>query len=173
MANEDRLQALLDKQELSELCARYMRGLDRLDHTLLRSVYHDDATDHRGFFTGGPDEFCDLAITLLAEHKSNHHKIGQTLFEIEGNVAFGEVYFTAFHRTIEHGLERDFIVWGRYIDRYERREGEWKIAHRTELNDACRTDPANDIWLKETPSALVGARGKEDFSYDREKLRTI
>lgn len=172
MASDAKIQELLDKQEIAELCARYMRGLDRLDHDLLRSVYHDDATDHRGFFTGGPDAFCELAITLLGEHLSNHHMIGQTLIDVEGDVAFGEIYFRAFHRVLEHGLERDFIVWGRYVDRYERRGGTWKIAHRTELNDACRTDPANDIWLKETPAALVGARGTDDLIYQREKLRT-
>ncbi|MEM6683038.1 MAG: nuclear transport factor 2 family protein [Pseudomonadota bacterium] len=171
--DQDKLQVLLDKQEIEDLCKCYMRGLDRLDHALLRSVYHDDATDHRGFFTGGPDEFCNLAITMLGEHHANHHMLGQMHIDVEGDVAFGEIYFQAFHRTVEHGLERDFFVWGRYVDRYERRGGVWKIAHRTELNDACRTDPANDIWLKETPEALRGYRGAEDLSAHREKLRTL
>ncbi|MEM6833968.1 MAG: nuclear transport factor 2 family protein [Sphingomonadales bacterium] len=173
MSVPESLQILLDKQEIEDLCKRYMRGLDRLDHTLLRSVYHDDATDHRGFFTGGPDEFCEMAVTLLAEHLANHHMLGQMHIDVEGDVAFGEIYFQAFHRALEHGLERDFIVWGRYVDRYERRDGVWKIAHRTELNDACRTDPANDIWLKMTPEALTGARGADDLSSQREKVRTL
>ncbi|MEM7569242.1 MAG: nuclear transport factor 2 family protein, partial [Pseudomonadota bacterium] len=93
--------------------------------------------------------------------------------ELEGDVAFGEIYFRAFHRIEEHGLDRDFLIWGRYIDRYERRDGVWKIAHRTELNDTSRTEPANDIWMRETPEALKGIHGPDDFSYDRETLRTI
>ncbi len=167
------LQRLLDKQEIVELCAVYMRGLDRLDRTLIRSVYHDDATDHRGFFTGNPDEFADFAITALRDHLSNHHMIGQTHIDIEGDVAFGEIYFQAFHRIIDQGQEKDFIVLGRYIDRYERRNGRWKIAHRSELNDACSMTPATDDWLKSTPMALRGARGAEDLSSQREKIRTL
>ncbi len=168
-----RMQMVIDQQEIYDLCCRYMRGLDRLDRDLLRSVYHDDATDHRGFFTGGPDEFVDLAITLLAEHEANHHMIGNALIEVEGDVAFGEIYFQAYHRTSENGLPKDFVVIGRYVDRYERRNGEWKIAHRSELNDFTRTDPATDDWLRATPAALRGARGDDDLSSQRAKLRTL
>ena len=169
----EKLQILLDKQEIYELACRYCRGLDRLDHALLRSVYHDDATDHRGFFTGGPDAFCELAISLLAEHKSNQHLLGNTLIEVEGDIAFGEIYFQAFHRIVENGLEKDLIIAGRYVDRYERRGGAWKIAHRTELNDWCQTAPATDDWIRATPEALTGARKPDDFVYDRVRLRSI
>jgi ketosteroid isomerase-like protein len=167
------LQALLDKQEIQELSATYMRGLDRLDRNLVRSVYHDDATDDRGFFAGGPDAFADFAMSALKDHLSNHHLIGQCLINIDGDVAFGEIYFHAFHRVLVEGREMDFIVIGRYIDRYERRRGQWKIAHRSELNDACSMVPATDDWLKATPSALRGARGQEDLSSQLEKLRTL
>jgi len=168
-----KLQELIDKQEIYELACRYCRGLDRLDKALLRSTYHDDATDHRGFFTGGPDEFCDLAISMLSEHKSNQHMLGNTLIEVDGDVAFGEIYFQAFHRIDENGLEKDLFIAGRYVDRYERRNGEWKIAHRSELNDWCQTLPATDDWLRATPEALKGARMPDDFTYDRDKLRRI
>jgi hypothetical protein len=167
------LQALIDRQEILDLSVTYMRGLDRLDRRLVRSVYHDDATDHRGFFTGGPDEFADFAMAALKDHLSNHHMLGQALIDIEGDVAFGEIYFQAFHRVVVDGAEKDFIVLGRYVDRYERRDGRWKIAHRSELNDACSMVPATDDWLKATPEALRGARGADDLSMQRARLRTL
>ena len=51
---------LLAKQEIADLVARYMRGLDRLDRELLRSTFHDDATTDYGFFQGSPDDFVDV-----------------------------------------------------------------------------------------------------------------
>lgn len=165
------LQELLDHRAICQLSIDYMRALDRLDLELLRSVYHPDATDDRGFFAGTGAEFCEFAIRVLHSHKTNHHMLGQMNITIEGDVAFGEIYFNAYHRITEDAADKDFVVIGRYIDRYERRDGAWKIAHRSELNDSCWTVPAADNWLRETPSALRGARGAQDLSSRREEVR--
>jgi hypothetical protein len=167
------LRAWTDRQEITDLSIRYMRGLDRLDLDLLKSVYHDDATDDRGFYTGSGHGLCELAVQMLASHSCNHHMLGQMAIDIEGDVAFGEIYFQAYHRIIEDGQDVDFVVIGRYADRYERRDGVWKIAHRSELNDSCWQQPATDDWLKSTPAALRGARGAGDLTSQREKLRAL
>lgn len=168
-----KLQELVDREEIYQLSCVYCRGLDRLDRDLLRSVYFDDATDDRGFITGGPDPFCDFAIEALRPMDHTHHQLGNTLIEIEGDVAFGELYFTAQHRlpTGEDGEEQTLFIAGRYVDRYERRDGIWKIAHRSELNDWCRTVPAADGWFGQSPDALRGARGSADLTNQRELLR--
>jgi hypothetical protein len=168
-----RLHAVADKQEIFELSATYMRGLDRLDAELVKSVYFEDASDDRGFFTGTGWQLAELAITMLKEHDFNHHMLGQANIVLEGDVAFGEIYFQAFHRLREHGIERDFVILGRYVDRYERRDGVWKIAHRSELNDFARMDPVTDDWLRENPEALRGYRGAEDLSSQRDKVRNL
>ena len=79
------LQELLDHRAISQLSIDYMRALDRLDGELLRSVYHPDATDDRGFFAGSGPEFCDFALGVLASHKTNHHMLGQMNIAIEGD----------------------------------------------------------------------------------------
>ena len=38
---DDRLQALLDKQEITELIHAYCNAADRHDHDKLRTLYHD------------------------------------------------------------------------------------------------------------------------------------
>jgi len=167
------LQALADRHAIADLSIRYMRGLDRLDLDLLKSVYHADATDDRGFYSGSGYGLCELAVQLLASHLSNHHMLGQMAIDIEGDVAFGEIYFQAYHRIVQDGQDMDFMVMGRYADRYERRDGVWKIAHRSELNDACWQQPASDDWFKATPQALRGARGADDLTSQRERLRTL
>jgi hypothetical protein len=168
-----RLHALADKQEIFELSATYMRGLDRLDAELVKSVYFEDASDNRGFFTGTGWQLAELAIAMLKEHDFNHHMLGQGNIHLEGDVAYGEIYFQAFHRLRENGIERDFVILGRYVDRYERRDNVWKIAHRSELNDFARMDPATDDWLREHPEALRGYRGDQDLSSQREKVRNL
>ena len=165
------LDELLAKQEITDLVSRYMRGLDRLDKALLRSTFHDDATTDYGFFQGGPDDFTEMAYGALQDHLANHHMIGQTLIDIEGEVAFGEIYFQAFHRIITDGEERDLFICGRYVDRYEKRNGVWKIAFRSEVNDWSRNDPATDGYFAATPQSLRGGR-MDDASYARAALRT-
>lgn len=161
---------LLAKQEIIDLVGRYMRGLDRLDRSLLRSTFHDDATTDYGFFKGGPDAFVEMAYGALQDHLANHHMIGQVNIDVEGDVAFGEVYFQAFHRIVTDGEERDLFISGRYVDRYEQRDGAWKIAFRSEINDWARNDPASDDYFAATPDSLRGGR-MDDASYQRDELR--
>ena len=161
---------LLAKQEITDLVGRYMRGLDRLDAALLRATFWDDASTDYGFYKGGPDGFVDMAMNALKDHLANHHMIGQVNVDVEGEVAFGEVYFQAFHRIVTDGEERDLFISGRYVDRYERRGGEWRFAFRSEVNDWARNDPATDDYFAATPESLRGGR-LDDASYDREALR--
>lgn len=169
---EQRMQSLLDKQEIYELTCRYARALDRLDKELLRSLYHEDATDNRGFFAGSRDEFVEMAISMAGACVATQHLVGQANIDIEDDIAFGEVYFQSFHRVVdEDGAEQDFVLLGRYVDRYEKRDDVWKIAHRSMLKDFDRTDPAAEVWGKSTPEALRAARGADDLSSQREALR--
>ena len=170
---ERRLDELLSKQEIHERLCDYMRGQDRLDPVLHRSVFWDDATTDYGIFKGDADGFVAFAQGALTPHKSNHHMIGQVRIDLEGDVGFGEVYFIAFHRIERDGEDRDLFVAGRYVDRYERRNGVWKIAFRSELVDWSRDDPASDSFLKASPESLLGARGAADLSSQRELLRTL
>jgi len=49
------LEALSAHLEIRQALANYCRGVDRKDVALLKSVYHDDATDDVYF---GPDGSC-------------------------------------------------------------------------------------------------------------------
>jgi hypothetical protein len=162
---------LLAKQEIAELSGTYMRGLDRLQPELVRSVFHDDATTDYGFFQGGPDQFAEMAYNALKDHLANHHMLGQINITLDGDVAFGEVYFQAFHRVVEDGQERDLFISGRYVDRYEKRNGVWKIAFRSEVNDWARTEDAADEFFRRQPDSLRGERAPDDLSCRHDELR--
>lgn len=162
----DTLETLLAKQDIYELACRYMRGLDRLDRDLLLSVFHDDGWCEYGFSNGLPRDFIGYAIDALSSHESNHHMIGNTLIDVEDDQAYGEVYFNAYHKIKgENGCE-DVVIAGRYLDRYEKRDGAWKIAYRSERVDWSRTEPTRDSYFDLAPDCLRGGR-QDDAVYDR------
>jgi hypothetical protein len=169
MSNE-RIETYLAKQDIYELVCQYSRGLDRLDEDLLCSVFFEDAYCEYGFFNGAVKDFAGFAIEALSGHVANHHMIGNVLIEVEGNEAFGEVYFHAYHKVpAEQGFD-DVIIAGRYLDRYELRDGVWKIAYRSERNDWSRSQPTNDPYFDASPDGLRGAR-LDDAVYDRDSRR--
>lgn len=157
--------------EIIDLAAQYMRGLDRLDEGLLAAQFWPDARLEYGIFSGGPAEFAAFCMAALKDHDRNHHLLGQHLIEFAGDEAFGEVYYQAYHRTTDDaGAKRDLVIAGRYVDRYERRDGIWKIAYRSELVDWLRDDPASDAMLKVAPF-IVGQRKPTDPLYARDSMR--
>ena len=155
---------VIAKQEIYELCCAYTRGLDRLDADLMRSVFHDDATVDYGFFQGNATDFVDFAQNALSSHLANHHMLGQANIRVQGDRGVGEIYFQAFHKIIFEGEKKDLFVCGRYVDRYERRDGVWKMAFRSEVNDWSRTEPDLDTYL-EGSNSILGARRPDDYSY--------
>lgn len=165
------LESLLAKDAIRDLAARYMRGQDRLDRELHLSTFWPDSTTDYGIFKGSGPDFVNFAQDLLTEHLANQHIIGQHLIELDGDRAFGEVYYYAFHRVLEEGEPWDMFICGRYLDRYERRGGEWRFAHRSELIDWARKDPASDAFLAtDLAACLLGRHDMQDKSYDREWL---
>ncbi|MFK7914910.1 MAG: nuclear transport factor 2 family protein [Pseudomonadales bacterium] len=164
---------LLAKTEIAELSGTYMHGLDRLDPVALRSVFFADATTDYGFFRGSPDAFVEMAMGALKDHDDNHHMLGQINIKLDGTTAFGEVYFQAFHRVhADDGALQDLFISGRYVDRYEQRDGVWKIAHRSEVNDWTRTEPAADDYFIANTNSLRGARAPDDLICDLAVLRS-
>ena len=162
----DQLDEVHSRLAIQELSARYMRGLDRLDKELLQSVFHEDASTDYGFYKGPAAQFVDFAHQALNDHASNHHMIGQILIGFEDeNTAYGEVYFQAYHRLVIEDEDTELFVSGRYSDRYERRDGTWKIAHRAEVNDWTQADPPRDRYFRDSPEQLRGGRG-DDYSKD-------
>ena len=170
------LATLIAKDAIRDLCARYMRGQDRLDHALQLATFWPDATTDYGIFKGSGPAFVDFAQDLLTSHLANQHLIGQHLIEFDPaspDRAFGEVYYYAFHRILDEGVPTDMTICGRYLDRYEKRGDEWRFGHRTELVDWARKEPAADAFLTtELAACLLGRHDMQDRSYDRAWLAT-
>jgi hypothetical protein len=161
-----------DRFAIIDLAALYMRGLDRLDGALLEAQFWPDARCEYGIFSASPADFAAFCMGALKDHARNHHMLGQHLIDfVAPDEAFGEVYYQAYHRVFdESGSPRDLFIAGRYVDRYERRTGVWKIAYRSELVDWVRDDPATDAMVAAAPF-IMGQRKPADPLYHREAMR--
>jgi hypothetical protein len=159
---ESGLRHLMVRMALEDLAARYARAIDRRDMALLRSVYHPDAIDEHGSaYTGDVNGFVSAMPALMGNFLVTQHQIHSKIFAIADDRADGELYFTAYHRLINP--ERHLVVHGRYLDNYEERGGEWKIAHRRLVWDSV---VSQDVVPAETELlASLGENGTADDDY--------
>jgi hypothetical protein len=167
------LQALLDKQAITELVNSYCNAADRHDHDKMRALYHDDAIDdHGAFFQGLAMEFIDKLPEIQAPMAILHHNVTTVNIKLEGDYAEGEVYVLAFHQVRTEDGPVDMLIGGRYFDRYEKRNGEWKFSHRAVVADWARVDSPSTVTLDHPmiEGSYIGKPGKEDPSYDFYRL---
>ena len=155
---DEALQKVVAKQDIYELSCRYSRGLDRLDRELLLSVLTENAYCEYGFVNSNPEVFVDYALNALSNHIANQHMVGNHLIEFEGEQAFGEIYFNAYHKFETGGINQDMIIAGRYLDRSELEYGQWKMAYRSERVDWSRSEPSQDPYFANAPKTLLGER---------------
>lgn len=127
---------MAEKQQITEVLYRYARGCDRRDEQALRACFHADSTHQHGSFVGSSGDFCALALQIVGALTACKHMISNVLIDVRGSRAISECHFLSYHRLVDaHGRESDRFHGGRYLDRFEKRAGEWKIAHRTGLYD--------------------------------------
>jgi hypothetical protein len=158
---------LIDKGRITDLIHRYSRAVDRLDADLLRSVYWPDGTDDHGIFAGNAMDYVDWVMRFVGAWISTHHDNSNIMIELDGDVAYGECHWTGWYRFRDGDAVVDQVSNGRYLDQYQRRDGEWRIFHRTCVSDWSRraTRDADD-----PDHRLRGRRGDDDLVYH---LRTL
>ena len=160
------LQGLLDKQEIHEVLMRYCRGIDRRDEELLKSVFHPDALDEHGVFDGNALEFAHIAIDMLKQFTATSHMIMNEYVQLEGETAHVESYVLASHRSMRDERTIDMTMGARYVDRFERRNGEWRIAYRVVVHDWNREQTVEATW-PESGGFVQGRRDRGDRFYQR------
>ncbi len=167
-ARTARLEQLLDRQDILDCLIRFSRGMDRFDRELFLSAFHEDAVIAAGPFVGDPVALYDWASNLHEQGQSaTHHNLLNHTCDIAGDVAHTETYY------LFVGRNRDATNWiagGRYIDRLERRNGNWKIALRTNAIEWSGMVPTMPVPFADVPGINlngVPARSMADPSYQR------
>jgi len=163
---EEQLDRLLAESDIRKVLYTYCHAIDRTDLEELKTVYHPTAIDNHGVFSGAASDYASWVIDALAGATETQHLIGNVNVDVDGDVAHVESYLqgTSLIPTEDGGTRVEVLI-GRYVDRFERRNGSWKIAHRTFVRDFDYTLPA----VSETRAGVYqpGSRSRQDLSYQR------
>ncbi|WP_395329973.1 nuclear transport factor 2 family protein [Novosphingobium sp. BL-8H] len=168
-STDSRLAELVDRHEIHQVMLRYARGLDRLDNALARSCYWDDAIEDHGHFVGRPGDFIPWADGTTLRFAATQHAILNHFCDLQGDEAFCETYYH-FSGTAAEGPH--FMSTGRYVDHFQKRGGEWRIANRVTIVEgvydvpraALAPDPASAYTAAQPCQA---SRDRGDVSYHR------
>lgn len=151
------LRLLIDKDDIRDLLYSYSQMVDRGDYSKVLELYHDDATDEHGINpSGSVKEFLEVLKPIYDRTSGIHHIIANSYIRVEGDYAEAETYFNSH----QFGPEKDNEHWniyggGRYLDKFVRKNGVWKIQHRRLVTD----------WLvrSKEEDALAGAWAKNMY----------
>jgi hypothetical protein len=131
----EELKIFLEREKIRDCIARLARGEDRRDDELIRASYWPDSTIDHGVFTGSFDEYLAWVVPGSSAIPVTQHMLGQSVIELKDDTALVETHVTSYHRVVMGEGESDTVIGGRYLDRMEKRGGEWRIAQRTMLYD--------------------------------------
>jgi hypothetical protein len=164
----EELQKLLDRQAILDCLNRFSRGMDRFDRELFRSAFHADATVAAGPFVGGPDELYAWASSLHeAGQTATQHDLLNHSCDIDGDVAHAETYYLFVGRNRD---DSNWMAGGRYLDRLEKRDGQWRIALRNNVIEWSGMLPTMPIPYADLPDIHANGapeRDRTDPSYLR------
>ncbi|MDP9820443.1 hypothetical protein J2S59_000252 [Nocardioides massiliensis] len=137
--------------------------MDRIDVPLIRSVFHPDAiADYGAMYSGTGYGFADFIAEVHPPMQTHTHHLSNIAVTVDGDVAGSECYVIMRARTIgADGTAHETVSHGRYVDRWERRDAIWRIAHRRYLHSL------DELWTASTRLfEPAGSRGPDDPAYD-------
>jgi SnoaL-like domain len=167
---------LLQREKIRDALQRYARGVDRRDWTLVAQAYHPDAYDDHGGYRGGIQGLLEWLERRHATVEQSMHFLGNCLIEfVSDGCAVVETYCVVYQRygaeaqeTIrtwvgEHPLAEGERLMAelccRYVDRFEERDGHWRIAHRTVVLEEVK---AATLPMLIRPGQTVARRDRND-----------
>ncbi len=146
----DDITSYIDKAKITEAIARLARGEDRRDGELIKSSYWSDSVTDYGVFRGDFDAYYAWVIPGSDAITNTQHMIGQSHIELDGARAKVETQVISYHRVdYGGGDEHDTVIGGRYLDVFEKRDGDWRISSRTMLYD----------WYQDWGSSIDWSQG--------------
>lgn len=150
---DETLATLIDRVAIRELVDTYARGADRRDAVLEASVFADDGEVL--VFAGDPEATEPLDTIrgrdalvrtfegLIAQYGATTYLNGQSSIRFAtADIAEGETYCLALHLLHDAGQRYLLTMSIRYLDRFERIDGRWRIAVRRLVID----------WTDRSPS---------------------
>jgi ketosteroid isomerase-like protein len=160
--------ALVEKERIRELLARWSRASDRADDQALADCYLDESVDSHGAFLGTGREFSERPLRHSAANIATTHILGQSIIDLDGDRAYCETYFLCPEVRDIGGELITIQIVGRYLDVVRKVAGRWRIESRRVVLDWASEELAKP-WrsLNEFPRSK---RWPDDEIYNKERF---
>ena len=158
---------LRDRQDILDCIQRESRARDRQDSEQIAGCWWEDGIDEHGAVTTAmPDYPAKANLGHVMNFNMTSHNITNHICEIDGDTAHCESYVVG-------GLawqdgKSTTIAMGRYLDRLEKRNGEWRMLVRRctiEMTADCDGSWVHSKNVQGFLKAIWGNR--QDPSYER------
>jgi hypothetical protein len=167
---EDFLARLRAEHAIREVLQHYVRANDRLQFDDLARAYHPDAYDDHGSYKG---DIPGLVAWIADRHRTieqSMHLTAAPLIELDGDAAYVETYCMLVQHQRNGCVDLAtrlpaycrFTFGLRYVDRFECRDGDWRIARRTVVWEWSQREAGT---LSMDPSWVIAQRSRADTVY--------
>jgi hypothetical protein len=140
----DALQRLVDESEIRRIRRLWAFARDQGDWDTVASLFPPDAPVSISWYRGNAEGFVAASRKMFGQNKPetrSKHWLGNDRLSLNGNRALLETDIEVRARDVIDGVYFDFTYEGRFFDRFEKRNGGWKIAQWTCLYDNDRVAP--------------------------------
>jgi len=155
-----------DRMDILDCIQRESRARDRQDVEQIASCWWEDGVDEHGAVIAYAPEYPERAN---AGHQGGFlqtsHNITNHICDLDGDTANCESYVVG-GLFWKDGKKMSFGI-GRYLDRLEKRNGEWRIHTRRCTIEMTGDADASWVYSDAVKGSLKGLWSKEDPSYDK------
>ncbi|MFL0355302.1 nuclear transport factor 2 family protein [Erythrobacter sp. GH1-10] len=166
---------LEDREAIRDVINAYAHAIDRRRWDMMAKLFHPRATFGFGTVGGSWEEFVASARAIIDPCLATQHQLGQVQFGFAGeDLCHTETYMTAMHTVPagypvtdvfpDKGKTYSAVIAGRYVDRFERINGEWRIMHREGFYDWREFREVEGVDLSELPEGSCGYHDDRDPS---------
>ena len=143
MENASELETWLDRASITQVVQDWGLARDDGRWDQLRACYTSDAVMHTTWFVGSASEFVERSIASAKAGARVQHFIGAATIALAGDKAVAETRMILLVRAKLDGVVVDVTCWGRFHDRFVKRDGLWRIVKRVPVYEKDRLDPVD------------------------------
>jgi hypothetical protein len=178
-ANQYTPERVADRLQIQDLLYRWCRAVDRLDKQGMLDIFWPGAIDSHGPYIGPAEGLVEWILVRHQPIATSSHFIGNLLIEFASDdVALVETYVRTIQQYPPQAKQQlaqltggaagdpesamDMFTSSRYLDRVERRNGEWRIAHRDLVQDWKQIQEVKYPALQPREGWIIGRRDGTD-----------
>lgn len=179
---------IVSRLQIQDLMFRWCRAVDRLDRQGMLDIFWPGAIDSHGPYIGPAEGLVEWILVRHRPIATSSHFIGNMLIEFASDdVALVETYVRTIQQYPKEAKQQlaqltggaagdestpmDMFTSSRYLDRMERREGEWRVAHRDLIQDWKQIVDVKYRALVPAEGWIIGRRdGEDQVQTERQRL---